>query len=180
MWTTLHTKIRLAPAGLTLDLLHMEKGHCAHAQLDRGGAELSYACAFGGGGAESMTFDLKTGDRRVIQTALFWLSSTLKCSVKGKRLKYNYTSIFGAIWWYARPCTLIWLFLLVQYRLVQYYEFAISTGIYFIYNNNKWPYLTKPDIWDPCTICAMCVFSTLGQKMSKSSFCHIHIKEPLY
>ena len=35
----------------------------AHAQLDRGGAD---ACAFGRGGAESTTFDLKIDDRQQI------------------------------------------------------------------------------------------------------------------
>ena len=35
-------------------------GRYAHAQLDRGGAD---ACAFGRGGAESKTFDLKIDDR---------------------------------------------------------------------------------------------------------------------
>ena len=38
-------------------------GRYAHAQLDRGGAD---ACAFGRGGAESTTFDLKIDDRQRI------------------------------------------------------------------------------------------------------------------
>ena len=38
-------------------------GRYAHAQLDRGGAD---ACAFGRGGAESTTFDLKIDDRQQI------------------------------------------------------------------------------------------------------------------
>ena len=38
-------------------------GRYARAQMDRGGAD---SCAFGRGGAESTTFDLKIDDRRQI------------------------------------------------------------------------------------------------------------------
>ena len=61
--------------------------HCAHSQLDRGGAELSYACAFGEGGAKTMTLDRTTGDRLVIRNSANLVVQTLKCSAKGKRLK---------------------------------------------------------------------------------------------
>ena len=46
-------------------------GRYAHAQLDRGGAD---ACAFGRGGAESTTFDLKIDDRQRIPKELKMLS----------------------------------------------------------------------------------------------------------
>ena len=39
---------------------------------------------------------------------------------------------------------------------------------------SMWPSMGKPGIWDPRA------FSTSGQKLSKSSFCHIHVKEPFY
>ena len=36
-----------------------------------------------------------------------------------------------------------------------------------------WPPMGKPGICDPCAICAMHVFSTSSQKMSKLSFFHV-------
>ena len=42
------------------------------------------------------------------------------------------------------------------------------------------PYLGKPGTWDLLAYGAMCVFSTSGPNLSKSSFCDIHVKEPLY
>ena len=50
----------------------------AHAQMARGGAGLQYACAFGGGGAESMTFDLKSGDKREMRNSAIRLTEVLK------------------------------------------------------------------------------------------------------
>ena len=41
-------------------------GRYARAQMDRGGAD---SCAFGRGGAESMTFDLRIDNRRQIPNA---------------------------------------------------------------------------------------------------------------
>ena len=55
----------------------------AHAQMDRGGAGLQYACAFGRGGAESMTFDLKSGDNREMQNSAIRLTKVLKILRKG-------------------------------------------------------------------------------------------------
>ena len=46
-----------------------------HAQLDRGGAD---ACAFGRGGAESTTFDLKIDDRQWIPNGVIHVSYNAK------------------------------------------------------------------------------------------------------
>ena len=45
---------------------------------------------------------------------------------------------------------------------------------------DMWPYLGKPGIWDLHAIGAMHVFSTLGRKLPKFNFCHIHVEEPFY
>ena len=50
-------------------------GRYAHAQLDRGGAD---ACAFGRGGAESTTFDLKIDDRQRIPNGVIHVSYNAK------------------------------------------------------------------------------------------------------
>jgi hypothetical protein len=38
----------------------------------------------------------------------------------------------------------------------------------------------KPSVWDPRAIRAMRVFSSLGRNLSKSRFCHIHVKQPFF
>ena len=55
-------------------------GRYARAQMDRGGAD---ACAFGRGGAESTTFDLKIYDRQRIPNRSFMSPTTLKMLSKG-------------------------------------------------------------------------------------------------
>ena len=50
-------------------------GRYAHAQFDRGGAD---ACAFGRGGAESTTFDLKIDDRQWIPNGVIHVSYNAK------------------------------------------------------------------------------------------------------
>ena len=43
-----------------------------------------------------------------------------------------------------------------------------------------WPDLQKPDMSQEHASDAMCVFMTLDRKLSTSSFCDIHVKEPFY
>ena len=40
------------------------------------------------------------------------------------------------------------------------------------------PDLGKPSVRDPGAIRAMHVFSSSGQNLSKSRFCHIHVEQP--
>ena len=50
-------------------------GRYVRAQMDRGGAD---ACAFGRGGAESTTFDLKTDDRQRVPNRVIHVSYNAK------------------------------------------------------------------------------------------------------
>ena len=58
-------------------------------------AELSYACAFSGGGAESMTFDLKTGDRPVIRNSAILVLENAEMLSEGKAAKIELYECFG-------------------------------------------------------------------------------------
>ena len=72
------------------------------------------------------------------------------------------------------PQTFRWQFCI---NFIAIKGFLLSLFVAFD-KHNMWPYLTKPGIWDPRAISAMRVFITSSQKMSKSRFCHIHVKQP--
>ena len=66
--------------------------------------------------------------------------------------------------------------LLVQEGILGYTVYrCIMVGIY-----DLWPDLRKPGIFVKRAYGAMRVFSINSQKISKSSFCHIYVKEPFY